>query len=232
MVGAFYMIEKPKTEQILSQNLLALLKSGDFSDIEFEVEGKIIKAHRNVVASRSKHFSKQLITAPCTSPITLDNISYDTFTALMEYIYSGSIAKNCKGTTLCELIRASGRFELEDLDQVGYRFIKENLCHENVLEILVNAAKNEPILEQAEKLCLAYFAKNFKNILTHPDFINLDRDILVKVTQYYARFFTESEDRESLSSNDNGSTKSITSMGSLRRFFVKKFRGFMKKIKK
>lgn len=194
MVGKHFMMEPVPTEKTLSTNMLSLLASEEFSDIKFEVEGKIVNGHRNIFAARSIFFKNIIcetvnLDPKCSKPVHIENISYDTFRALMHYLYSGQLDISCSGETVCELIRASKWYDLENLDQVGFMFVKKNLCHENVIEILVNATKKEPHLNRIEKLCLKYFAKNFQSVLTNPEFKNLDKSILVKITQYYGQFF-------------------------------------------
>ncbi len=197
------MIEKPNTQEALSQDLLKLFAKNDYSDIQFQVEDKIINAHRNVIASRCKYIETLLKSTPCSHLVAIENISYDTFKVLLHYLYTGNIDNNCNGKIICELIRASKLYELENLNKVAYSFIKENLCHENVIDMIVEANKNEPHLDTVEKLCLSYIARNFKSVLNHPDFKKLDKDILVRVTQYYAQFFED--DKKSLKTSDKKS---------------------------
>jgi speckle-type POZ protein len=194
MIGKHFLTDSVQTDETLSCNLLKLLESEEFSDIKFEVQGKIINGHRNIFAARSIYFKNIIcettnLDPKCSKPVHIENITYDVFKALMFYLYSGTIDSYCNGETVCELIRASKWYDLEGLDQVGYMFIKKMLCHENVIGILVNSTKKEPHLNRVEKQCLKYFAKNFNEVLTNPEFKSLEKSILVKITQFYGQFF-------------------------------------------
>ena len=78
------MIEKPNTQEALSQDLLKLFAKNDYSDIQFQVEDKIINAHRNVIASRCKYIETLLKSTPCSHLVAIENISYDTFKVLLQ----------------------------------------------------------------------------------------------------------------------------------------------------
>lgn len=186
------MIDQVNCEKTLSLNLVSLLESGEFSDVQFEVEGKILKGHRNIFASRSMFFKNILCDntkADSQKPVHIENISHSSFKSLMYYLYSGVIEKGTDARTVCELIRISEWYDLETLDEVGYLYIKENLSLENVLGILVCATQTEPHLEQVERACLKYLAKNFNLILNNPEFKNLDKNIVLKIAQFYGQFF-------------------------------------------
>ena len=175
-------------------NLKTLLDSDEFCDVKFEVEGQIINGHRNIVAARSTYFKNILLeslkaSAAPAKPIHLDNITHEAFKSLMHYFYTDSIEENTKGEIVCELIRVGEWYELDKLPFVGLSFIKDNLCLENVLSVLVCATKKQPKLERVEKACLKFLARNFTSVLTNPEFKGLDQDILVKIAQFYAQFF-------------------------------------------
>jgi hypothetical protein len=195
MVGSVLLpIDPIQTDEALTINLLKMLESEEFSDIKFEVQGKIISGHRNIFAARSTYFKNILcnLDPKDSMPVKIENITFDVFKALMFYLYSGTIDSNCSGETVCDLIRAGQVYNLlgwNGLDQVGVTFIKTIMCRENVIGILVNATKKEPYLDRVERQCFKFFAKNFNEILTHPEFKNLDRNILVKITQFYGKFF-------------------------------------------
>lgn len=197
MLGEKFHIDKSNTEKTLKMNLLTLLDTEEFSDVQFEVEGRIVKGHRNIFAARSTFFknilSESVKTDKITKPVHIDNISYEAFKCLMHYLYSGGLEENTNCVTVCELIRVSEWYDLDKLDDVGYLFIKENLCHDNVLMTLVSATQTEPQLIRVEKACLKYMARNFHTILNNPDFKNLDKKIVVKIAQFYGQFFEKQE---------------------------------------
>ena len=192
VVGKKLLIDLDSIEDNYSKNLEKLLFSDIFNAVEFKIDNQIVKAHRNILTTRSQYF-KNLLCDNLTpdrlrKSIYVDNITYDGFVCLMHYLYTGKIDENTKCQTVCELIRVSDWYNLEQLDTIGFLFLKSVLSLENVLSILICAAKIKPNLERVEKMCLKYTAKNFNQVLIQPEFKSLEKDILLKITQYYSQF--------------------------------------------
>lgn len=189
LVGIEQLVAKPNTAKTLSFNYQNLLESEEFTDVQFEVQGRIINSHRNIMAMRSTFF-KNILSGelPC-KPIHIDNISYDQFKILMFYLYTDSIKPETECDSVCELIRICQWYDLDQFESIGYLYIKENLSHENVLATLVSATKKEPHLEKVERACLKYLAKNFNTVLNNPEFKCLDKSIVVRIAQFYGQFF-------------------------------------------
>ena len=89
-----------KTKKIppLSSDLLKAMNNEEFSDITLIIGDKKIYAHRVVLASRSKFFEAMFSHEykEAQGEITLQDISYELFIVLLEYIYSDQIAINLK----------------------------------------------------------------------------------------------------------------------------------------
>ena len=169
-----------------------MLLSEDFSDIQFEVEGKILKGHRNIITSRSDHFRTLLCDNlrqdRLSRPIHIDNVTYEGFKALLHYFYTNTIDDDTKGNIVCELIRMGDWYNLDDLKSVGFMFIESKLCLENVINLYTSAITVEPKLENVENICLKFIAKNFSQLVNRPEFKKLPQFALVRITQFYAQF--------------------------------------------
>lgn len=85
----------------LSLDYLNLLINGQaFSDVTFSVEGRLVHAHRCILAARSLFFRKFFCTAPPSSPrgsnspaiITVDSVSYEAFLLMLQFLYSGQVS--------------------------------------------------------------------------------------------------------------------------------------------
>ena len=185
------MVDMVDTEKELRSNLKDLLYSEEFSDIQFEVQSRVLKAHRNILTSRSEHFKtllSELRPDRLTRPIHIENISFDGFKALLHYLYTSEIDENTKLEIVGELIRVSDWYNLEDLKGIGNTFLQANLGVENVIGLFVCATTIEPILEDIENMCLRFIAKNFQSLYIRPEFKQLSQNLLVKITQFYGQF--------------------------------------------
>ena len=191
ITGKKYIVELVDAEQILSNDLKNLLISEEYSDIQFEVQGKIFKAHRNILTSRSDHFKtmlSELRPDRLSRPVHIENITYDGFKALLHYLYTNEIDECTRVEIVGELIRISDWYNLDELKHAGFAFLQANLCLDNVIGLFVCAVTIEPVLDQIELICLKYIAKNFPSLYTRPEFKELSQDLLVKITQFYGQF--------------------------------------------
>jgi speckle-type POZ protein len=192
MVGQKYSIPLIDTEKELSNDLKNLLKSEELSDIQFEVNGKVFKVHRNIITARSEHFRAMLCenlrTDRLARPIHIDKVSLEAFECLLNYFYTDSLIEGTSCQVACELIRVSDWYNIESLDQVCFKYIANSISLDNVIAILVCALTIEPKLKDVELLCCKFIAKNFTVIIDRSDFKSLPQFILIRITQYYAKF--------------------------------------------
>jgi BTB/POZ domain-containing protein 9 len=96
-----------------------------FADVFFEVEGKRVAAHRNILSCRSDYFNAMLSSAANfresnkQSPIYIPNVNHEVFLQVLTFLYTGHIDV-CKlpcGSAL-DLIRAADLFNLTKLEQL------------------------------------------------------------------------------------------------------------------
>lgn len=185
------MVDVIDTEKELRSHLRELLVSEEFSDIQFEVQGRIVKAHRNILTSRSEHFKtllSELRPDRLARPIHIENITFEGFRALIYYLYTNEIDGSTKLEIVGELVRVSDWYNLEDLKTTGNTFLQEYLSVENVIGLFVCASTIEPFLEDIENMCLKFIAKNFQSLYIRPEFKQLSQNLLVKITQFYGQF--------------------------------------------
>ena len=98
LFGKVFLIDKINSEQTLAIDFRKLLESEEYCDIKFEIDGKYLKGHRNIFASRSTYFRnilcENLKMDRMTRPLHLENITYDGFKSLMHYLYTDKIDVN------------------------------------------------------------------------------------------------------------------------------------------
>ncbi len=168
------------------------MQSEEFSDCVFEVNGVHFKAHRNILAVRSNHFRSilcdNLKEDRLSKPIHIENVTPEAFKALLNYFYTSKLDNDTNCTTACELMRLSEWYDLPDLSTTAFNHIKTQLDIDNIVDLIICAHDIEPKLEECEKLCLKFIAKNFTHLYKRQDFKKLSQPILVKIAQYYAQF--------------------------------------------
>ena len=115
-------------------------------------------------------------------------MSTDAFASLLHFFYTNSIEESTDCEIVCELMRISDWYNLDELKTVAFAYIERKLSLDNVVRILINAMTIEPRLESVKLMCLKYTTKNFVSLIDRTEFKNLPQFILVQITQYYAQF--------------------------------------------
>jgi hypothetical protein len=192
MIGKKFQVDPVSVEQTLAANFKSLLLSQKFSDVVFEVNGDMFKAHRNILAVRSNHFRALLCDNlkedRLSRPIHIENVSSDAFKALLHYFYTSKLDENTDCKIACELMRLSEWYDLPDLRSTAFMYIKSQLDVSNIVDLIVCALDIEPKLDECEAISLKFIAKNFTHLYSRDDFKKLPQPILVKIAQYYAQF--------------------------------------------
>lgn len=168
MIGKKNIIEGVKNITNLGKNLKRLLDGENLYDVRFEIDGKILKAHRNILISRSDYFRtllcENLRPDRLSKPIHLSNISLSSFKALLNYFYTDKLQDNINVETCCDLIRFSDWYEIPKLKNQIYYYCKKILNINNVFEFYNLATFKEPKLEEIQKICEKFISKNFSKL--------------------------------------------------------------------
>ncbi|XP_067389993.1 zinc finger and BTB domain-containing protein 8A [Emydura macquarii macquarii] len=113
----------------LLQQLNEQRKQDLFCDCCILVEGKVFKAHRNVLFASSGYFkmllsqSSKETSQPTTA--TFQAFSPDTFTVILDFVYSGKLSLT--GQNVIEVMSAASYLQMTDVISVCKTFIKSSL---------------------------------------------------------------------------------------------------------
>ncbi|NXT81452.1 ZBT8A protein, partial [Zapornia atra] len=100
-----------------------------FCDCNILVEGKVFKAHRNVLFASSGYFkmllsqSSKETTQPTTA--TFEVFSPETFMVILDFVYSGTLSLT--GQNVIEVMSAASYLQMTDILNVCKTFIKSSL---------------------------------------------------------------------------------------------------------
>ncbi|XP_068015331.1 zinc finger and BTB domain-containing protein 8A-like isoform X1 [Melanerpes formicivorus] len=100
-----------------------------FCDCKILVEGKVFKAHRNVLFASSGYFKMLLSqgSKETTQPtvVTFEVFSPETFMVILDFVYSGVLSLT--GQNVIEVISAASYLQMTDILHVCKTFIKSSL---------------------------------------------------------------------------------------------------------
>jgi hypothetical protein len=159
------------------------------------VEGKIIPAHRNILICRSQYFKAMLSSTSIfkesndlnhskSNPIYIKDMSYDVFTELLNYIYTGCVKyKNMRYYILIGLMRAADLVNLIELQHLCLFYLSLILNKENVVEIYREASDTPDVLKSVLELCFDVMSVNFSSISKSIEFCSLSQELMIKVIE-------------------------------------------------
>mmetsp|Transcript_17705 Transcript_17705/g.49009 ORF Transcript_17705/g.49009 Transcript_17705/m.49009 type:complete len:548 (+) Transcript_17705:68-1711(+) len=124
------------------------LNKEQFSDVVFVVEGRRLFAHRVLLTLFSDYFRRAFACGMRESferEIEIEAISYETFYALLEFLYTGKLrlseAQEKDVCFLMGLLRAADQFCVDCVKQMCERYLTESVDFENVEGLLQEAER-------------------------------------------------------------------------------------------
>lgn len=156
---------KVKTNEVPRSGLLALLKTEKYADVSFMVEGKVLKAHRVVVASQSSYFDRLLYGSMKESgcdEIVLHETPWRAFTLVLDYLYSGCVGSTDLQTAL-DLLALSDQYGLDGLRQSIEEVLCKHIELDYVLQFMCYADMHNA--SKLYKQCSEYVDYNARSIL-------------------------------------------------------------------
>merc|ERR1712187_1095972 len=125
------------------------LNKQQFSDVDFEVEGRQLHAHRILLTLFSDYFRRAFACGMRESfepEIVIEGTSYETFYSLLEFLYTGRLrltdAQKMDVCFLIGLLRAADQFCVDCVRQ---------MCEKH-LSGLVDVENVEGVLQEADRI--------------------------------------------------------------------------------
>lgn len=174
----------------LSRQLQKLITNDLFADVYFEVDGRRVAAHRNILSCRSEYFeamigpSSKFRESNQDNPIYIPNMSYDVFIQVLNFIYTGHIDKNKLTCNIAvNLSRAADLLNMSSLEELVLYHLSEAINEDNVITIYREVCETLPILTKIEQLCYDVMRAKFSRITTTEEFCSLPQDLMLKIIE-------------------------------------------------
>lgn len=128
-----------------------------FCDCSILVEGKVFRAHRNVLFASSGYF--KMLLSQCSkeaaqpTTATFQAFSPETFSVILDFVYSGKLSLT--GQNVIEVMSAASFLQMTDVISVCKTFIKSSLdISEKEKDRYFNLSDKEVSSNGVERLCL------------------------------------------------------------------------------
>jgi len=157
----------------IKQRLLTMLDGAFLTDVLFIVQGEEMKCHKLILSSCESRLKELVANNP--EKIDIDDVSPHTFREILKYLY----ADDCVVTdsNVFELMHASQKFALADLEHSCSEFIKNKLTESNVSFFTGQALQFDA--KGSLKVCLDFFKKNTLNVLSTKQFLEIPKKALL-----------------------------------------------------
>jgi len=155
----------------------AFLNNEYLSDITINVGGKIVHAHRVVLAARCAYFRGMFESGmkdAASQTVALDEIPYPIFMALLEYLYVDSV--DVTSELALPLFAAADFLGVEHLKSVCIGQIEAELSVDNVCNALTVADKH--LATSLKDTCIDYIVAHFQEVHLTAGFKELARELL------------------------------------------------------
>eukprot|EP00931_Biecheleriopsis_adriatica_P088513 TRINITY_DN62817_c0_g1_i1.p1 TRINITY_DN62817_c0_g1~~TRINITY_DN62817_c0_g1_i1.p1 ORF type:complete len:493 (-),score=88.51 TRINITY_DN62817_c0_g1_i1:158-1636(-) len=181
----------------LSTDLASILDSERCSDVTFLIEGEMVKAHSQVLCSRSEVFDKLFNGGMCESvsrEVRIEDCSASTFKALMKFLYTdnficmedalreashGDQSSNTTGigsraTWLQSVLAVSHKYSLARLQAWCEKQLCESISVKGVCDILCQAHLYDA--KQLTNACLNFIKRCYAEVVVTQSFGKLAKD--------------------------------------------------------
>lgn len=180
----------------LSGDLYDLYKSGENTDVTFEVVGKQFRAHKIILASRCPYFKillfgrmKEAGLGP-NSEIPFNDTTPEAFGTLLEYIYSGKVVLgDLNEDVVLHLLGLANKYDFSPLQQTVTAYLKATLTVTNVC--LVFNVANYYQLKELSGACAVFIDMHAPEVLKSEGFLLLSHSALSELLERDSFFAPE-----------------------------------------
>ncbi|KAJ3686157.1 hypothetical protein LUZ61_015321 [Rhynchospora tenuis] len=165
----------------LKEDINKLWESGEMTDVNFDVEGEIISAHRVILSARSCVFKAELfgnMAEAKSECIRIDDMNPEVFRALLHFMYNDSLdnERETHHATIVmtqHILAAADRYEIEDLIVRCEKYLTKNLSVSTVMDVLMFAERH--YLVKLKEACLEFASRqdNFIDIAFTDGYIEM-----------------------------------------------------------
>jgi hypothetical protein len=155
-------------------HLLNLWKTKTLADVEFQCDGKSIKAHTLILASGSPVLAAMFendFKEKHEKTVDIVDIKANIFENLLQYIYTGEVALETEVEDVTELLVAAEKYAVETLKDECAIYLTKDLKVENAARYLVFAhLQNSSMLHEAT---LQFMSQNAKAVCSRKDWMDI-----------------------------------------------------------
>ena len=156
----------------------AFLNSTCLSDVKFRVEGKIVPAHKLLLAAKSPVFNAMFCGELAEQEhINLPDCEYESMLEFLRFLYTEKV--DLSGINVMQVLYLAEKYMVPNLTKTCNGFLNLNLDASNVFSVLEHADffSNDHLASD----CWYFVDKNAKDVLSSAEFLAIERSVLENV---------------------------------------------------
>ena len=156
----------------------AFFNSTCLSDVKFRVEGKIVPAHKLLLAAKSPVFNAMFCGELAEQEqINLPDCEYEGMLEFLRFLYTEKVYLS--GMNVMQVLYLAKKYAVPDLTKRCNSFLNLNLDTSNVFSVLKHADffSNDDLASD----CWYFVEKNAKELLSSVEFLTIERSVLENV---------------------------------------------------
>ena len=148
--------------------------------MRFVVEGRVVHAHRVILAARCDHFRamfKSGMRESRADQIEIPNVKHATFLALLRYLYSDVVTADAE--IAIELYAAADMYNLERLKRSCEVMVQKQIDMDTAPRLLqiADAMHALPVRD----VILIFIVRNFDEVSKAPGFRELSKELIIAI---------------------------------------------------
>eukprot|EP00092_Neocalanus_flemingeri_P012008 GFUD01012945.1.p1 GENE.GFUD01012945.1~~GFUD01012945.1.p1 ORF type:complete len:926 (+),score=278.03 GFUD01012945.1:158-2935(+) len=115
-------------------------KQGKYSDVVIKSkDGAEIQAHKLILASQSKYFTRKFDAQPDAKELEISEIKGDAIKVIIDYLYTQKVKSNLVNQDNAkDILKAGEMFNIEEVKEEAAIFMAKNLDEENAIDVMTN----------------------------------------------------------------------------------------------
>lgn len=172
--------------------LLTMSPEESFSDFTFEIGGKLVHAHKAILAARSPVFRTMLATNMVESRsgrVKLDDVELPVFNAMMRYLYSGRIDEDLLASKCEEVLALADRYDVRKLKERCEVLLSKAISLDTVVNLLSVAETYHAT--SLKSIALLYAGQHFLELIHTDSFKELGLrtpSLMVEIQESFAHY--------------------------------------------
>jgi RCC1 and BTB domain-containing protein len=164
----------------LSTDFATLLDAPEFADVRFTVDGRVIHAHRAILAYRSAHFRTMFASGmreARSSEVAISSVRYEVIRAVLQFICTDTV--DLTPELAIEVFNAADMFAIDRLRAASEAVVLVALSVDSASAVLA-AADSMNALALRESV-LQFVVRDFDRVSKTEAFDLLSRDLILEV---------------------------------------------------